>query len=346
MNNISADRIARMMTLLSKSAKTVKQKEYLQQNITKKISDVKQNSDGDVRKELEQIESMLRELLKKEEKRYSPVSSQAEPQDIESMKRALLENIWQDGKRYSDYKRMLEDFEFNMEAAEQEEINKLNYAVDEIDRVNRTVSALNEKVGRIHHVESRRLEELEKRIRQDVQDNRKELLLIEQEIRGLERKSQNLKDRGELGEEAAKKIDNKIADLREKADVLKVKYPKSLMEEVKLIPQIARPAEISQSKTTPAPSMTELKIPANVSDGQNQSFKFDKLQEFKSESGRSIEEELMPRLEEEKLPPLVPEPMKDATVPPEFDAPRKLGFWQKFKGWLGFTEDKRENSVL
>lgn len=373
MNN--DDRIRRLIGHLAKASKEVKRKELMKHQISHRLKRAKENAPKDVQDELEIIESLLHELLQKDrivkEPKQSPLVCPP-GDDVEVLKQTLVEGIRRESQHAGDYRRMLQDLEFDMALAEKQELERLNIAVDQIGRVNRSISALSDKVDYLHEEEDNRLEQLEKRIRSDVQDNRKQILLIEQEIRGLERKSRQLKEKGQLGKETAAKIDTKITQLKDKADVLKQKYPKSLpsesekvnlpMEikkqvfeprkdiETRKVPELRKPSMLSAK---PASGVMELKIPKLAPEAK----KVDKVHEFKPQGGTSIEEELFPKLEgfqsdngldipsPKDFPKLEPEEKK-FEMPPEFDEPRKLSAWQKFKSWLGFKEEKKENLFL
>lgn len=367
---------------LSKAAEHVKKRAASKSDLTKKLQKVKASAKKgkDVAIDLDEIEDTLRQVLKNErdmleqQKRYVELLKkkleQVSPdfqKELDTIKKDLERNMASENLHAAEYKNKIEELEFGLSEVEKEELDDLRYTKDQIDKVNRGMSELKQ---RLDIVSPKRINQLEKRIRSDVQANRKQLLLIEQEIRHLERKSKDLKKKG-LSKEVITKFEDKITKLKEKSGELIKKYPpstdfvpkkldikvpkkesewkppsfkdvKKQIEEDKQaegvselqIPAIKKPAQKPMPKKHPPKPLK--KSSAGIPDlgelpkleGENQSLPGDGFP--------TLEADELPKLKEGgKLPPLEPDLDKKFEMPKEFERPKKLSFIKRMKSWLG-----------
>ncbi|MBW3015272.1 hypothetical protein KY330_02520 [Candidatus Woesearchaeota archaeon] len=376
-----------VMFHLNKATDDVVKRRHAKTQLTEKFERIKKaarDSPESLTDELEELEMMLREVLNMErelvqqQKKYNEVLKKAldgiKPgtdvvRTIEDIKKKLYEASQFENLHAVEYRNKLEDLEYKFAELEKQEIEQLTRATDEIKRVHRDISELRERVDTVSFkpMDRKRLDELERRIREDVQKNRKELLIIEQEIRQLERKSKKLKETGDVDKKVIEKVEKKIGDLKEKASVMKHKFPSSTeplkKAEKKEMPELKLPkvkskiqvseragereasSGISEIKIAPMPKFTEEEKveekPKQVQQTPQQAIEglmpvAEGEQELEEE--RPLVEDFKPEQIQEKYEPDL---RISKGMPPEFEQPKKKGAWSRFKEWLGIKKKEK-----
>ncbi|MBW3003467.1 hypothetical protein KY337_02805 [Candidatus Woesearchaeota archaeon] len=339
---IRMDKLQYALKHLSRAAVRVKERHISRKDLDRRIQSLKSSAlkGKDVSAELEELDVTLRQVLKNEremleqqkrfvellKKKLEGVSPDVED-DIDAIKKQLDRNMASENLHAVEFKNKIDQLGFGLSEVEREELDDLRYTRDQVDRTNRSIGALQEKLDLYAEDRNQRMQRLEKRIRSDVQQNRKQLLLIEQEIRHLERKSRELKSKG-LSKEALGKVEEKISTLKKKSKEIMQKYPPSTGFVPKKL-ELKKPEE-------------EWKAPAEVV----------KKKPEKEKEKDGVSELKIPPLKKEAIalppkPPKVPfemPPEKEVKlepdlgkfdIPKEFEPPKKLSAWQKLKDWLG-----------
>jgi len=241
---ISVDtlKLQKALKHLSKAAVSVKKKEVSKVDLDKRMQSIKTSfkKGKPVLDDIEELEQLLRQVLKNErdmleqQRRYADLLKKKLEElspdvkhDLDDIKKLLDRNMSFENLHASEYRDTLKRLEFNLGEAEKDESENLNLIKQEVETSGRKLSEIRDGFLADTHERSKRIEELEKRIRQDVQGNRKQLLLIEQEIRHLERKSRELKKEGAIDKVVLSKVDDKISMLKQKSEEIKKKYPPS-----------------------------------------------------------------------------------------------------------------------
>ncbi|MEA3430841.1 MAG: hypothetical protein U9R08_06200 [Nanoarchaeota archaeon] len=363
---------------LGKAAQNVKERDISKKDLTKKLQKVKASAKKgkDVSSELEEIEETLRQVMKNEremleqQKRYVDLLKtkleQVSPDfkdEFEKMKTQLDRNMASENLHAAEYKNRIEQLEFGLSHVEKEELYDLRYTKEQVNRANRGISDIRQ---RLDVVSPARLNLLEKRIRSDVQMNRKQLLLIEQEIRHLERKSKELKKKG-IPKEVLGKVEEKISSLKNKSEILMKKYPpstgfvprklnlnlpekkpewvppnfKDIKKEVKekkqeavselKIPSLKKVPEFSPKKLPPKPTNKQLNMPALEGEGKSVVSSLPKLENDFVKQEKGLE---LPKVENH-LPDLQPDLDNKFEMPKEFGAPKQLSLMTRIRAWFG-----------